>query len=508
MFATKSHRYLIGLILILIGVIAGMIMTANFNWTFKTRAGSESEARIKLEEKMTAIREFSDGFTVVAEYVTPSIVTVETEKTVKVRTWDPFGGMDPFGDFFGGDDMFRRFFGGPGGNRQQERQVQGLGSGVIVKEDGYIITNNHVIADVDKIKVTLSNSQVYEGKLIGRDPRTDIAVIKIDLKGLPALKMANSDQVKVGQWAVAVGNPFSKSLSHTVTAGIISGLGRSSVTTDTDIDFIQTDAAINPGNSGGALVNLKGELVGINAAIMSRSGGFDGIGFAIPSNIVNSVMEQIIKSGKVIRGYVGISMQDVDESLAKAMNLKASKGALIAQVMKDSPGEKAGLKQGDVIIKIDGKEIEDMNTVRRTVGAKRPGSEMVFTIVREGSEKKITVTLGEAPSESVAAVEESTNKKSVERLGMEVSNLNSDLASKYGIGNNEKGVVITGVERNGAAISGGLREGDLIKRVGKDDVTNIKEYTNAINKIQPGETALFLVNRRGNSMFIAFTVPK
>lgn len=503
---TKAHRYMIGLILILIGVIAGMIMTANFNWTFKTRAGSESEARLRLEEKMGSVRDFSEGFVAVAEYVTPSIVTVETEKTVKVRTWDPFGGFDPFGDFFG-DDMFRRFFGGPG-NRQQERQIQGLGSGVIVQEDGYIITNNHVIADVDKIKVTLSNSKTYEGKLIGRDPRTDLAVIKIEVKGLPALKMANSDRVRVGEWAIAVGNPFSKSLSHTVTAGIISGLGRSSISNDTDIDFIQTDAAINPGNSGGALVNLKGELVGINAAIISRSGGFDGIGFAIPSNIVKNVMEQIIKSGKVIRGYVGISMQDVDETLAKAMNLKTPKGALIAQVMKDSPGEKAGLKQGDVIIKIDDKEIEDMQMVRRIVGQKKPGTEVVFTIIREGSERRISVTLGEAPNENLAAVEETPSRKSIERLGMEVSNLTNELASKYGINANDKGVVITSIERGGAAFNGGLREGDLIKRVGKDDIANIKDYTNAINKVQPGETALFLINRRGNSMFIAFTVPK
>ena len=507
MFSSKSHRYMIGVILILIGVIAGMVLTANFNWTFKTRAGSDSEARLLLEEKMTDIRDFSEGFTAVAEYVTPSIVTVETEKTVKVRSWDPFGGMDPFGDFFGGDDMFKRFFGGPN-NRQQERQVQGLGSGVIVQEDGYIITNNHVIAEVDKIKITLSNGKQYDGKLIGRDSRSDLAVIKIDLKGLPALKMANSDQVKVGQWALAVGNPFSKSLSHTVTAGIISGLGRASVTSDTDIDFIQTDAAINPGNSGGALVNLKGELVGINAAIVSRSGGFEGIGFAIPSNTAKNVMEQLIKTGKVIRGYVGISMQDVDESIAKALKLKTPKGAVIAQVVKDSPGEKAGLQQGDVIIKIDGKEIEDMALVRRMVGSKKPGTDVEFLIVREGSERKITVTLGEAPSEVTASVDESSSRQNVERLGMEVSNLNGDLASKYGLNAGDKGVVITNIERNGAAFSGGLREGDLIKRVGKDDITSVKDYTTIINKIQPGETALFLINRRGNSMFIAFTVPK
>jgi len=507
MFTKKSTRLIFAVALILIGVMAGVILTANLNWGNKTRAGSDSEARVKLEEKMAAMAEFSEGFSAVADYVTPSVVTVETERTVKVRTYDPFGGMDPFGDFFGGDDFFRRFF-GPRNDQQQERRIDGLGSGVIVSEDGYVITNNHVIADVDKIKITLSTGKQYDGKLIGRDPRTDIAVIKIDEKELKALKLADSDKLKVGQWVIAVGNPFSKSLSHTVTAGIVSGKSRSQVGFDTDVDFIQTDAAINPGNSGGALVNMNGELVGINTAILSNTGGYQGIGFAIPSNTAKNIMEQLIKSGKVVRGYVGISMQDVDEQLAKAMNLKSTKGALVAQVVKDSPAERAGVKQGDVIIKIDGKEVDGMASVRKMIVSKKPGTDVELTVIRDGKEMKLTVTLGEAPSEIAAASEDTGPNESIKRLGMDVATANADLAGKYGLNAGEKGVIITSIDKNGPAFRGGLREGDLIKRVGKDDITNVREYTTAVNKVKPGETVLFLINRKGNSLFIAFTMPK
>jgi serine protease Do len=507
MLTTKSTRWLFALALILIGVIAGVILTANLNWSNKSRAGSESEARVALEDKMAGMIEFSEGFSAVAEYVIPSVVTVETERTLKIQANDPFGGMDPFGDFFGGDDFFRRFF-GPRNNQPQEHRIEGLGSGVIVSEDGYVITNNHVIADVDKIKITLSVGKTYDGKLVGRDPRTDIAVIKIDEKGLPAVKLADSDKIKVGQWVVAIGNPFSKSLSHTVTAGILSGMSRSQLGFDTDVDFLQTDAAINPGNSGGALVNMKGELVGINTAILSSSGGYQGIGFAIPSNTAKNIMEQLIKSGKVIRGYVGISMQDVDEQLARALNLKGSKGALVAQVVKDSPAEKAGLKQGDVIIKVDGKDVEGISNVRKIITSKKPGTEVVFVVIRDGKENNISVTLGEAPTEEIASADENAPNESIKRLGMEVATLNSDLAGKYGLNAGEKGVVITSIDKNGAAFRGGLREGDLIKRVGKDDISNVKDYIALVNTLKPGETGLFLINRKGNSLFIAFTMPK
>ncbi|KAB2881386.1 Do family serine endopeptidase [bacterium] len=498
MHTARSSRLIIGLVLVIIGIVAGILLTANLDMTFKGRAGSDTEVRLQLEEKMAAMKDWSEGFSVVAEYVTPSVVTVETETTVKYS--------DPFNDFMGGDDMFRRFFGNPRSQPKQEQKVAGLGSGVIVSTDGYIITNNHVIDRTDKIKITLSNGKTYDGKLIGTDPRTDLAVVKIDEKGLPAIKVANSDNIKVGQWALAVGNPFSKSLSHTVTAGIISGMSRSSVGLDTDVDFLQTDAAINPGNSGGALVNLSGELVGINAAIMSRSGGYEGIGFAIPSNTAKSIMDQLIKSGKVVRGFVGVSMQDVDEQMAKALGLKSAKGAVIAQIVEGSPADKAQLKQGDVIVKVDGKEVANSVEIRKQIIPKQPGTDVDLTLIRDGKEITIKVTLAEAPGEPMAVKEEAPAKKSFERLGINVTTMNKDLATKFGV-SNIPGVIITDIEQDGSAFGAGLRQGDIIQRVGRKDVKNVKEFIDEVDKVTKGETVLLLVNRKGSSLFVAFNMP-
>ncbi len=498
MQTTKSTRIMVGVVLIIIGVLAGVLLTANLDLTFKGRAGSESEERLELEKKMSAMKDWSEGFAAVAEYVTPSVVTVETETTVRYE--------DPFTDYFGGDDFFRRFFGAPRSQPRQEQKMSGLGSGVIISADGYIITNNHVIDKTDKIKITLSNGKSYEGKLIGTDPRTDIAVVKIDEKGLPAIKVANSDNIKVGQWAIAVGNPFSKSLSHTVTAGIISGMSRSSVGLDSDVDFLQTDAAINPGNSGGALVNMSGELVGINAAILSRSGGYEGIGFAIPSNTAKSIMDQLIKTGKVVRGYVGVSMQDVDEQMAKALGLKSAKGAVIAQVVEGSPADQANLQQGDVIVKVNGKDVENSAEVRKQIVPKAPGTVVELTLIREGKEMNVTVTLAEAPGEAVVAKEEAPSKKSYERLGVNVTTMNKDLAAKLSIPN-IAGVLITEIDQDGPAFGAGLRQNDVIQRVGRKDVKNVKEFVDEVSKVKKGETILMLVNRKGSSLFVAFNMP-
>ena len=498
MRTARSSRLIIGLVLVIIGVAAGILLTANLDLTFKGHAGSDSERRQQLEDKMATMKDWSEGFAAVAEYVTPSVVTVETETTVKYE--------DPFNEFMGGDDFFRRFFGNPRSQPKQEQKVSGLGSGVIASTDGYIITNNHVIDRTDKIKITLSNGKTYDGKLIGTDPKTDIAVVKIDEKGLPAIKIANSDNIRVGQWAVAVGNPFSKSLSHTVTAGIISGMSRSSVGIDSDVDFLQTDAAINPGNSGGALVNMSGELVGINAAIISRSGGYEGIGFAIPSNTAKSIMEQLIKTGKVVRGFVGVSMQDVNEQMAKAMGLKSEKGAVIAQVVEGSPADKAKLKQGDVIIKVNGKEVENSADIRKQIVPKQPGTEVELTLIRDGKEINVKVTLAEAPGEPIAAKEEAPVKKSFERLGINVTTMNGDLAGKLGVPN-VAGVVITEIDQDGPAFGAGLRQGDIVQRVGRKDIKNVKEFVDELDKVGKGETVLMLINRKGSSLFVAFNMP-
>jgi serine protease Do len=498
MHTAKSTRILVGVVLIIIGILAGILLTANLDATFKGRASSESAERQKLEEKMAAMKDWSEGFIAVAEYVTPSVVTVETKTTVVYQ--------DPFADYFGGDDMFRRFFGAPRSQPKQEQKVSGLGSGVIVSEDGYILTNNHVIDKTDEIKITLSNGKSYDGKLIGTDARTDIAVVKIDEKSLPAIKMANSDKIKVGQWAIAVGNPFSKSLSHTVTAGIISGMSRSSVGLDSDVDFLQTDAAINPGNSGGALVDMSGELVGINAAILSRSGGYEGIGFAIPSNTAKSIMDQLIKTGKVVRGFVGVSMQDVDEQMSKALGLKTAKGAVIAQIVEGSPADKAKLQQGDVIIKVNGKEMENSAEIRKQIVPKAPGTSVELTIIRDGKEMNVNVTLAEAPGETATVKETAPSKKSYERLGINVVTMNKELAGKLNIPN-VPGVLISEIDQDGPAFGAGLRQNDVVQRVGRKDVKNVQEFVDEVGKVNKGETILLLVNRKGSSLFVAFNMP-
>jgi serine protease Do len=362
-----------------------------------------------------------------------------------------------------------------------------------------------VIDDVDKVTITLSNGKSYEGKLIGRDARTDLAVVKIDEQKLPAIKMANSDDIRVGQWAIAIGSPFSKALSQTVTAGIISGLGRSAGL-DTDVDFLQTDAAINPGNSGGALVNLKGELLGINTAIVTRSGGYQGIGFAIPSNTAKNILDQITKTGKVSRGYLGVVIQDVSDDVARALKLASSKGALISQIVDGSPADKAKLKAGDVIIKVNGKEIENTSSLRKNIGRNAPGTKITLTILRDGSEREITLTLDEAPSEPIEQKEEQPSRQGSERLGVEVAKLTADLANKYGLSPGEKGVIILQISQNGAAYQGGLRAGDLIKRIGNREITSIQDYNDALAAVGKGETALFYINRRGTLLFVAFNL--
>ena len=349
---TKRTKLIGVAIFILIGIIIGLSISSNLdiqvnsNATVKEVPGSSAEFLDKLG---TALSEISEA-------VKPAIVNISTEKTVKMRN-------APFDHFFD-DPFFRRFFGDRGGpfGGPQEYKSKSLGSGVFVSKDGYILTNNHVVKDADEIKVLLYDKRELKGKIIGSDPKTDLAIIKIDSNHLPVLKLGDSDNLKVGSLVIAVGNPYG--LSHTVTMGIVSAVGRANVGIADYEDFIQTDAAINPGNSGGALVNTRGELVGINTAIFSTSGGYQGIGFAIPSNMAKNVMNSLIKHGKVVRGWLGVTIQDLTPELSKHFDIKAEKGVLISDVVEDSPAEKAGLKRGDLIIKYDEREVKDTNNLR------------------------------------------------------------------------------------------------------------------------------------------------
>jgi serine protease Do len=403
-------------------------------------------------------RQLSEAFEYASQKVTVSVVPIFAESVVQVQS--PFGMPDDQLKNFFGDDFFKRFF---GETAPQMQTVRSLGSGVILSKDGYILTNNHVVAKAEKLSVVLNDKKTYKAKVIGADPPTDVAVIKIEADNLPAASLGDSDQVKVGQWVIAVGNPFQ--LMHTVTAGIISAKGRSSVNLAAYEDFIQTDASINPGNSGGALADLDGNVIGINTAIESPTGqgGSVGIGFAIPINMARQVMNQLMKTGKIVRGYLDLFPQDIDEDLAKALKLKSTEGALVRQVPEGGPADKAGIKRGDVITAFDGKKIADSVELRNLVAQAPPGTKVTVTLIREGKEMNVTVVLGERPAEATTPQrKQQPEQMTSSRLGISVQTLTPDLADNLGY-KGDRGVVIVSVVAGSAADDAGLQRGDLIK---------------------------------------------
>jgi serine protease Do len=425
--------------------------------------------------------------------VKPAIVNISTTRTVKIS-----GGADPFSD----DPFFRRFFGDQFGRQRQpkEHKSAGLGSGVIVSSDGYIITNSHVVKDADEIKVTLSDKKEYTGKVIGSDQKTEIAVVQIEAKNLPTVSWGNSDKLQVGEVVLAVGNPYG--LNQTVTMGIVSALGRANVGIADYEDFIQTDAAINPGNSGGALVNVKGELVGINTAIYSTSGGYQGIGFAIPSNMVKTVMESLIKTGKVVRGWLGVSIQKVTPELAKQFNLKDEVGALVGDVVEDSPADKAGLQRGDIILEYNGKKIEEPNMLRNMVGNTVPGEKHTLKVLRDGNVRSVPITIGELPSDVQQPVETGDYQNVMKGIG--VQDMNPELSKKLKIPDKVKGVIISDVDESSVG-SGVLLQGDVIQEINRKKVSDVKSYQEIVAKIKKEESVLLLIFRGGSSLFVTLS---
>jgi len=441
------------------------------------------------------IRQFSEAFESAAAKVSGSIVSIYAEQVVQVQ--NPFGNPDDsFRQFFG-DDFFKRFF----GPQQQKQTIRSLGSGVIVSADGHILTNNHVVAKAQKLYVVIGDKKRYVAKVIGADPPTDVAVIKIDAANLPVAMLGDSEQVRVGQWVIAVGNPFQ--LLHTVTAGIISAKGRSSVGLATYEDFFQTDASINPGNSGGALADLDGNVIGINTAIESPSGGNIGIGFAIPINMAKQVMATLLSKGKIQRGYMGLFLQDIDDDLAKALKLNKTEGALVASVEAGGPADKAGIKQGDVIIALAGRPVADRDDLRNRVAQIQPGTTVKVTVLRNGQEMPMTIVLGSLPSTETAPVsrEEEGQQPTSQKLGLTVQTLTSDMADQLGYPK-EHGAVITDVAAGSVAEDAGLQRGDLIKQINRVDVRTAGDLENALRKVRSGESAALLV-KRGNSSFYA-----
>jgi serine protease Do len=454
-----------------------------------------------------ALRQQAKAFTRIAREAKPAVVFIQVEKVIEARVpGAPLRFNNPF-DLFS-DEFFERFFrhrmpeqaprkGRPQQPRQREFKRRGAGSGFIISSDGYVLTNHHVVGGADSIKVQLADGREFDAKLVGSDPRTDVAVVKIDAENLPVLATGNSDKLEVGAWVMAIGNPFG--LTHTVTVGVVSAKGRSAMGIVDYEDFIQTDAAINPGNSGGPLVNLDGKAIGLNTAIFSRSGGYMGIGFAIPIKMAQAIADQLIETGKITRGYIGIVIQDLTPELAKSMDLERQEGILVADVADASPAAKAGLERGDVIVGLNGKPVKKIGSFRNKVALTAPGTEIKLTVVRDGDRKSITVTLGELEPQETAAGgrQESANEK----LGFTVHNLTPDLAERLGY-EDESGVVITQVARGSEAARKGLVPGTLILQVNRTEVANVQEFNARIRKAAARGTALLLVKHQSRTRFV------
>jgi len=438
------------------------------------------------------------GFADVAKTVTPAVVNITTSGAEEVSDSGHHRGRPE--DFFGSPFGPRRF--GPP-MEPKERRGGGQGSGVIVSPDGYVLTNNHVIAGAKTVTVTLPDKREFKGRIVGSDPKSDVAVVKIDGTQLPTIPWGDSSHLQVGEYVLAVGNPFG--LNSTVTLGIVSALGRGHMGITQYEDFIQTDAAINPGNSGGALVNTRGELIGINTAIFSQTGGYQGVGFAVPTGMSKPIYESLVKTGKVVRGFLGIGIQDLNQDLAKSFGVTGSNGAVVTDVKEEGPADKAGIKQGDVILSFQGTPIEDAVTLQRAVTRSAVGSNATVKVIRDGQEKELSVTIAELPDNpQVAKAEPGQGDQPL--AGLAVQELDRDTAQDLGLKGKIQGVVVTTVDPDSDAERAGLMPGDVIREINRKPVTSIKEFDQAASHLKKGQTVLVLINRRGASLYLSAKV--
>lgn len=445
---------------------------------------------LKQNIKNVAFSSSLPSFSQLVNHVKPSIVNISTTTVITgPDLQDRFGGpMNPFKDFFG-DDFFEKFFGNA---PRREHKQKSLGSGFIIDKEGYILTNNHVVEKASSIKVKLSDEKEYEAKIIGRDAKTDIALIKINVNhALPSATFGDSDTLEVGDWVVAIGNPFG--LEHTVTAGIVSAKGRVIGAGPYD-DFIQTDASINPGNSGGPLLNLKGEVVGINTAIVS---GGQGIGFAIPISVVRELLPQLKSKGKIVRGWLGVVIQKITPEIAKTFNLKEAEGALVSDVTENGPAEKAGIKRGDVIISFNGKKIKDNETLPRLVAATEIGKKVRVEIIRDGKTVAFDVIIGELPEEGLR----SSKKPEIERdFGLVVQEITPEIAKHLNL-KDKRGVIVTDVAPGSPAGDADIRSGDIIKEITRKPIRTMADFKEAMKSANIKEGVVILIKREDTTFY-------
>lgn len=447
------------------------------------------------DENIALLDRSAKAFSSVVKKAGPAVVHVGVEKSVKNSLQQ--GPMDFFNDPF-----FERFFGPQFRHPQQEDQPRefkqrAAGSGFIISPEGLILTNNHVVGDADSITIRLADEREFKAKVIGTDPQSDVALIKIDAKDLPVLPLGDSDKLEVGEWVIAIGSPFE--LNQTVTVGVVSAKGRSRMGISDYENFIQTDAAINPGNSGGPLLNIHGEVIGMNTAIFSRSGGYMGIGFAIPINMAQNIQEQLLKHGKVTRGWLGVVIQDVTDELAKSFSLANTHGVLISEVTPDSPADKAGLLQGDVIVKLNGTETKDVTVLRNKVALIPPGTEINIELVRDGKTKKLTVTIGEQPENFGKAG--FTGDDSLHPMGLILQDLTKELAEQFNYAE-DQGVLIADVEPESPADMAGLKAGQLIEEVNKNRIHNLQQLKKVLEGSKNGDQVLLRIRSGEYSRYV------
>jgi len=463
-------------------------VAACFAVTMVSSGGSDNEVSI--------LRQTSSAFTSIARKTVPAVVFIEVEKDVEMGGHHGYFN-DPYELY--GDEFLRRFFGFEGSDPKPRRKFRqmGQGSGFLISKDGYILTNNHVVGDADRIRVTLNDGRKFDAKPVGSDSKSEVAVIRIEGDDFPFLEIGDSEELEIGEWVLAVGTPFG--LAETVTAGIVSAKGRSNIGIADYESFIQTDAAINPGNSGGPLLNIDGKVVGINTAIYSRSGGYMGIGFAIPIKMAMAIKDQLVKTGKVVRGYLGIYIQEVDADLAESFGMEKATGILVSQVMPDSAAEKAGLKEEDVILKLNGHEVSEVGSFRNEVASHIPGTKLKLTIWRDGKEKKITAETAALPGEEEDT--EETAAEVSERLGFEVVGLTEEIARQTGYDEGE-GVVVSQVDFGSPAWRAGIRQGTLVTSVNRQNISNVSDFQDAMAKIDEGDVVLLRISDGRTTRYI------